>query len=241
MSISPLYPAVLVLALCAAAPCYAAEKTFLIGSFEELLVEGDMRVVLDTTKSPSARAKGDRDLIEAVKIERNGLTVRVRIQDYQGTARSKRVAEPLLITLGGRGVVRVAVDGSANVSVNELRSPGGALTLKLAGPGSIAVGRVDADRLSVTLTGSGKVAIDAGRARNGQFGVDGTGSLVAPTLALQQAKLAQTGNATTHLMADQQIDIVNSGAGSIRIDGKATCFVRQPGSAAIRCGKTAKP
>ena len=69
----------------------------------------------------------------------------------------------------------------------------------------------------------------------------GTGSLTAPLLSMQQAKLSQSGNATSHLQAQQQVDISNSGSGLIKVDGKATCFIRQPGSAKIQCGKTAQP
>ncbi|RDV06354.1 hypothetical protein DXH95_02675 [Sphingorhabdus pulchriflava] len=219
----------------------AAEKTFLIGSFDELLVEGDIRVVLDNSKAPSAKAKGDRDLIEAVKIDRNGLTVRVRIQDYEGNARRKPANEPLVITLGGRGVTKVSVNGSAALSINQMRNAGGTTTIKLSGPGSISVGKIESDRLAVNLAGTGSVTIDGGSVRAGQFSIDGTGSLTAPLLSMQQAKLSQSGNATSHLQAQQQVDISNSGSGLIKVDGKATCFIRQPGSAKIQCGKTAQP
>ena len=58
---------------------HAASKTFLIGSFDELIVEGDIIVKLDNMKAPSAKASGDHNLVEALKIERNGLTVRIRV------------------------------------------------------------------------------------------------------------------------------------------------------------------
>jgi Putative auto-transporter adhesin, head GIN domain len=220
---------------------HAAEKTFLIGSFDELLVEGDIRVVLDNMKAPSAKAKGDRDAIEAVKIDRNGLTVRVRIQDYEGDARRKIATEPLVITLGGRGVTKVSVNGSANLSINQMRNPGGTASIKVSGPGSVSIGAIDADRLAVNLAGTGSVKIDSGQVRSGQFGIDGTGSMTAPLLTMKQAKLSQSGNATSHLQVEEQVEISNSGSGTIKVDGKATCFIRQPGSAKILCGKTPQP
>jgi hypothetical protein len=107
------------------ASAQAANKTFLIGSFDELLVEGDMQVILDNTKSPSAKASGDHNLIEALKIDRNGLTVRIRIQDYEGKTQAAPVTQPLVIRLGGRGVTKVSVDGAATVSVNKISIAGG--------------------------------------------------------------------------------------------------------------------
>ncbi len=219
----------------------AATKTFLIGSFEELIVDGDIMVVIDNNKAPSAKASGDKALIEAVKIERNGLQIRIRIQDYEGKTQTVRPNDPLVINLGGRGVKRISANGSASIRMNDLRAVGDTASLKLSGPGSISVGRLDSDRLIVNLTGSGLVEIGAGRARSAQISVDGTGAVTAGQLTLQQAKLAQTGNAKTHLSVTDTAEITNSGAGTITIDGKATCFVRQPGSARIICAKTAKP
>ena len=57
---------------------HAATKSFLVGSFDELIVEGDIIVKLDNMKAPSAKASGDHSLVEALKIERNGLTVKER-------------------------------------------------------------------------------------------------------------------------------------------------------------------
>ncbi|MBK6707915.1 MAG: DUF2807 domain-containing protein [Sphingomonadales bacterium] len=219
----------------------AATKTFLIGSYEELLVEGDITVILDNNRTPSAKASGDRALVEALKIERNGLFVRVRIQDYEGKTQSARVNQPLVVHLGGRGVTRISADGSASISVNQLRSAGGTATLKLSGPGSIAVDRLESDRANLSVTGSGGITIGGGKVRVGQINMDGTGTISAAPLAIQQAKLTQSGNARTHLSVSEQIDISNSGAGTITIDGKATCFIRQPGSARIKCGKLTQP
>jgi len=221
-------------------PAHAADRSFLIGSFEELLVEGDMQVILDNNRSPSAKASGDRQLIEAVKIERNGRTLRVRIQEYEGQSARQMATTPLVIRLGGRDVNKISVDGSANLSVNQMRVPGGTATVKLSGPGSIRIDRLESDRLSLSVAGQGNVSFGGGAVRVAQFGINGGATLDAAALRLQQAKLAQTGNAATSLQVTDTVEIVNSGSGSISVDGNATCFIRQPGSARIKCGKTAK-
>jgi Putative auto-transporter adhesin, head GIN domain len=218
-------------------PTQAAEKSYLIGSFSELIVEGDMKVIIDNIRTPSAKASGDRAVLDALKIERFGTTVRVRIQDYEGKIDNAPRKLPLVINLGGRGIGTIAVDGSANVSINRIAVPSGTASLKLTGPGSIAVEELVSDRLSVSMGGNGTVVINGGKARAGQFGLNGMATLKAPLLALQQAKLTQAGNADTHLLVEQTVDISNSGAGTIRIDGKSTCFIRQAGAARITCNK----
>lgn len=218
----------------------AATKSFLIGSFEELIVEGDIIVKLDNMRSPSAKASGDRSLVEALRIDRNGLTVRVRVQDYDGDTQKAKIGEPLVVTLGGRGVRTAMVDGSAQLDINQIRAPGQPITLKLAGAGQINVGLLEGDRLETDLSGNGGIHVTSGKVRSARLSVNGSGKMDAPRLSLMQAVLFQQGNATTHLTVNEKIDISNSGSGSIRIDGKATCFVRQPGSAKISCGKTAQ-
>lgn len=238
----PRFSAIWLLAALAAPaiPAHAAERSFLIGSFEELLVEGDMKVIVDNNRSPSAKASGDRQSIEAVKIERNGRTLRVRIQEYEGQSAKQAATTPLVIRLGGRDINRISVDGSANLSVNRMRVLGGTATVKLSGPGSIRVDQLESDRLSLSVAGQGNVVLAGGTVRVAQIGINGGATVDASALRLQQARLAQTGNANTALQVTDTVEIVNSGSGAISVTGNATCFIRQPGSARINCGKTAK-
>lgn len=241
MSRAPLLAITTALMLAAAHdPAAAATKSFLIGSYDELIVEGDIIVRLDNMKSPSARASGDHNLVEALKIERNGLTVRVRVQDYEGAAQRAKIGAPLIVTLGGRGVRKIRVDGNARIDIDQIRAPGLVVTLGMSGGGQIMVGKLDSDRIEASLAGTGGIGISSGKARAARLSISGSGKMDAPKLALMQASLTQQGSATTHLRVNEKIDISNSGSGTILIDGSATCFVRQPGSAKIMCGKTAQ-
>lgn len=219
---------------------HAATKSFLVGSFDELIVEGDIIVKLDNMKAPSAKASGDHSLVEALKIERNGLTVKIRVQDYEGTTQKAKIGAPLVVTMGGRGVRKVSVDGNSQLDINQLRAPGMVVTLKMSGAGQINVGKIESDRMDVNLAGTGGIDIASGKVRAARLSVSGSGKMGASKLSLMQATLFQQGNATTHLLVDEKMDISNSGSGTIQIDGNATCFVRQPGSAKIVCGKTAQ-
>ncbi|MGL5839938.1 MAG: GIN domain-containing protein [Sphingorhabdus sp.] len=215
----------------------AASKTFLIGSFEELTVEGDITVIFNNRKAPSAKASGDRTVLDSLKFEQNGMQLRIRVQEYQGRPRIARADEPLVINLGGRNVTRVTANGAATVRINEVIADNGQTRFRVSGPGTITLDRLESDRVSMIVYGSGEVAIGSGRARAAQIVIDGTGSISARQLALRQAELTQKGNARTHLSVSDNIEITNQGAGSITVDGKATCFVRQAGSAKISCEK----
>jgi Putative auto-transporter adhesin, head GIN domain len=232
--------ALILAATMATGPVGAAPKSFLIGSFEDLRVEGDIIVILDNNRSPSAKADGERSLIDALKIDQNGMTVRVRVQDYQGQTKRAKANQPVVVRLGGRGVKRITTSGSATIKVNQIKQEDATAVLTVSGSGSITVDQLAADRLTVSVFGSGDVTLASGTARVGDFKVDGNGTITAANLALRQAKLLQSGAAKTHLSVSDEVEITNNGAGTITVDGKATCFIRKPGSAKIICGKLAQ-
>ena len=59
-------------ALAAAGPASAEERKMLVGSFEDIQVFGDINVEILTGKSPTARATGDKHVIDGLKLERSG-------------------------------------------------------------------------------------------------------------------------------------------------------------------------
>jgi hypothetical protein len=240
MSKTAIRPAAILVPIAAAlvsAPSAAATKTFLIGSFEELVVDGDIAVIVDNDKAPSAKATGEQATLDAIRFESNGRQLRIRLQQYAAQSGKASARSPLLINIGGRGIIRVTANGSASVKMNDLSAGGGTAQLRLSGPGSISVGRLESDRINVSLAGSGGISIGGGKARIGQFSLSGPGSIAAAGLALQQASLAQRGSSKTELMVSDRVDITNTGSGEISIAGKATCFVRRQGQARITCTK----
>lgn len=223
-------------------PCaaFAESKSFLIGNFDELVVEGDVAVKFDNMKPPSAKAVGDSVQILALKVIRNGRVLRIRLQNDGNPSAKAAAAQPVEIVLNGRDVRKISVDGSARLDVNHVRVPNNAVTIKLNGPGQINIEKLESDRLDLALIGTGSVGIGTGQVRSARFVTNGSGKIDAPKLMLAGASLMQAGSAATHLLSKGRVDISNSGSGTITVDGEATCNIRQPGSAKILCGKTAK-
>ena len=57
-------------ALVAAAPASAKERSFILGGFERIVVEGDIVVHITTGVSPSAAAEGTLDQLDRVRLVR---------------------------------------------------------------------------------------------------------------------------------------------------------------------------
>jgi hypothetical protein len=221
--------------LCAAGSLQAADRKFTIGSFTDLVVDGDVIVRLETGKAPTAMASGTREGIAAIKVERQGNVVFVRNGGLQpGSGKGG----PVTVVITGRDIRRIALTGSGKVVANSLNADDSRIELR--GAGSIDVGNVDAVRLAVVSSGNGRVNIAKGNVVNSDVAIDGGANFLSAGLVSQNLKLVQNGPASTLLTVSNVAEISNNGAGSITIEGTGTCLIRKGGSATINCKKISK-
>jgi hypothetical protein len=220
-------------ALMTIAPVQAAERSFLVGNFEDVIVEGDIQVTLKTGLAPSAKASGDRDRLGALKIIRQGQVVRIRMQ---GLAANRVGGEPLQVALTGRNVKKMILQGNGRITASGLDMP--QLRLEIRGSGEIDIAKVKSDRLVALLVGSGKLTLGSGSVTETEILIDGSPVISAPLVEMQKLRLQQNGPAKTHFKVGNIAEITNSGTGNITIDGKGTCQIRQAGAATIKCTKT---
>jgi Putative auto-transporter adhesin, head GIN domain len=223
-----------IIALASFAPAQAAERSYLVGSFEDVIVEGDIIVDLTTGIAPSAKANGDRDRLSALKVERQGSVVRIRME---GLLANRVGGEPLRVTLTGRNIGKILLRGNGKIKSTGLTMP--QTRLEIRGSGEIEIASVNSDRLVALLVGAGKLTLGGGKVRDGDVTIDGS-PVIASAVDMQKLKLFQNGPAKTQFLVDDSAEITNSGTGTISIDGKATCFIRQAGGATINCKKTGK-
>lgn len=217
-------------ALCVATQAHAAERKFTIGSFTDLVVDGDMIVELDTNKAPSATARGSREALAALKVERQGNVVFVRNSGFQAGRSS---GGPVTVTLGGRDIRRIALTGSGKINANALSVDNSRIELR--GAGSIYVGSVNAFRLAAVISGNGNLTIAGGAVTNSDVAIDGGANFLSAGLVSENLKLVQNGPASTLLTVNNVAEISNNGTGSITIEGKGSCLIRKGGSATINC------
>lgn len=221
------------LALVAIAPAHAAERSFLIGSFEDVIVEGDIQVTLETGLSPSAKATGDKSRLDALKVDQQGKVIRIRMR---GLGASRVSGEPVKVALSGRNIRKLVLQGNGRIAASDLNLP--MIRVEIRGSGEIDIAKVKTDRFVALLVGSGKLTMRAGQVRDGEVLIDGSPVISAPTVEMQKLRLQQNGPANTHFLVGNSAEITNSGTGTITIDGKGTCFIRQAGGARIKCAKT---
>jgi len=228
-----------VVALAGAASAQAnrpIERKLLVGSFENIVVIGDMTVTVTTGKSPSAIANGDKRVLESLKLERVGTTLRLRLQDIINNEKGIPITAPLNVRLTTQEIKDITLSGNGKLNVSEVKQQDLARLL-IAGNGSVTIGRLIADQFSAQIDGNGKIDLGGGMVRDARVTIDGAGGFEGAKVATRKLRLEHIGNAISTATVAEQTEIFNDGTGNITIGGKGTCFIKKAGSAAINCAK----
>ena len=222
-------------AVFAATSVSAAEQRFSIGNYDELIVEGDIIVNLETGKAPSAKAQGPRDRLSALRVERQGNVLRISSVGLQSGQSDKG---PVTIAVTGRDIKRLALIGSGKINADTLNAD--TTRIELRGSGSIDVASLKSFRLVSMIAGNGRLNIVKAEVVNTELAIDGSANFISAGFVTQNLKLVHNGPASTLMTVSNNAEINNTGAGSITIEGNGTCNVRKAGSATINCKKERK-
>ncbi len=212
------------------------ERKLLVASFENIVVIGDIIVTVQTGKSPSAIASGDKRVLESLKLERIGTTLRVRLQDVVNNNKGVPITSPVRVALTTQEIKDITLSGNGTLTVSEVKQQA-LVRLLIAGNGSVSIGRLLTDQFNATINGNGKIDLGGGAVREGRVTVDGAGSFEGAKTKMRKLRLEHIGNAISNATVEEGTEIFNQGTGNITIGGKGTCFIKQAGNAAINCAK----
>jgi Putative auto-transporter adhesin, head GIN domain len=218
---------------------FAEQRKLLVGGFNDIVIDGDMSVNIMTGKGASAKATGDRWILDLLKLDRVSETLYIRVQQTASDQNTVRIKQPLVITLTNQSIRSIKLRGNAKLTVNNIESDGVA-RIYVDGGGSVDIGRMKTDKLDVAMSGSGQVTIGAGSARETALQMQGAGIYDAKNLKTRKFRLEQNGNATVSANVEESAQLANTGSGTITITGNAECFIRRAGSAIITCPRESK-
>jgi len=208
--------------LTAAAP--ADERSFMVGSFERVRVDGPFEVEI-VIGSPRATAIGERGSLDQVAVELHGDTLVVSPGAFAQTSDKGTVPMPK-VRVSVPTLRSVTINGAARVRVAAMR--GARIDLMLSGAGSLDVSAIKADEINANLTGTGAITL-AGTAGKAALRNYGAGSIEADALTVGDARLLSnsSGNISVHVRYTAKADA--TGSGGIIISGKPECTLRGPG------------
>lgn len=215
---------------------HATDRSFIIGSFSKLRVDGPFAVTVTTGKSPGARGSGSLDALDGLTVQVNGDTLVVSMGAGNWSSDAGQMIVPPTVTLTTPTLTAATINAGATLSIDAMQ--GQAVTLAVNGTGTLDVGRVQADQLAATIVGTGRMTL-GGTAAKARFVVSGPGSVAASALVAGDLTARSDGPGEMNLAARYTADITTTGLGPVTVAGAASCTVHAQAGGPVRCGTQA--
>lgn len=218
------------LALLTASPALAAERTFTVGPFEEIVLSGSMDVTVTTGRAVSVVADGSPAAIDRLDIRTDGN--RLVIQYKRGTQGSWSEGSPTVRVSVPR-ISAATISGSGDMAIDKVDAP--AFTGRISGSGDLSLGNLRAGAVELATSGSGDMrasgACTALTAR-----ISGSGDMMLDGLTCETVDATVNGSGNITVKATKSGNLATNGSGDIKVTGGARCSVRESGSGSIVCG-----
>lgn len=221
------------LLLCADTPIAAAERGYTVSDFDRIDVVGPFIVVVETGKSPSARAVGDARALDRLIVEMRGRTLKVSAGTggWGGWPGTKPAAPIIRVTVPA--LREAALRGSGTLTISRMRAQ--LVRLALGGSGAVSVTQIETDRLFAVLRGSGTLTM-GGKVLNAQVSTEGSGTIAGGGLIATALTLSANSAGQTTFSATKAATIQASGSGDVIIMGTPACTVANAGGGEVLCG-----
>lgn len=220
--------AFLLLAAGAAAPAAAAARDFPVAGFNSIDAGGTADVSVHTGAAFAVHADGDDDAVQALLIDADGATLRIRFRPGTRLLRGKvrvTVSMPRLNAVRASGTGAIAVD----------RVAGPAFMADMSGVGSLKLPSVAVERLKLAVSGTSHV-LAVGTASHVDLDLSGTGGIDAGGLVARDGRIEASGVGSVSAQVNGPVEITASGVGKVSVAGHPACTVHRSGIASVRCG-----
>jgi len=233
MKFAPFRIALAMLPLLASAPAIAAEKRYAISDFDHVQVFGPFNVTIQTGRATSVLATGDVQALDMVSVTSSGgvLTIQTLTRARSSWKEEPHAAAKLVVVLPQLKGVKLL--GAGTVSAAEMR--GIATDVTLAGSGQLSIAKLTSDTATAYLSGSGRITL-AGTAKNFSANISGSGDLDASMLGASDLKIVSATSGRVTAKALRTASIKQNGAGEVRVAGRPSCLVENPGTGTVSCG-----
>jgi hypothetical protein len=217
-----------------AAPALAAERGYSVTSFDRIRVEGPFAVTVSTGKAVSAKASGSEEALERVSVRVEGRTMLIRpnLSGWGGYPGQQPGAASIAVTTPDLNTASVIGPGS--LAIDRMKAP--RVTLIVEGSGRLAVRSIETDNASLAIAGSGVIEA-AGQAKQAAAIARGVAEIRAGDLAVSDLTLTSESAGAVTMQASRSAKVNALGLGAIAVGGTAACEVKKVGGGPLTCGK----
>lgn len=206
-------------------------RTYQVADFTKVALRGADDVDVRVGSAFSVRAEGDAEVLEYLKIEKDGDTLKIGRRNRSGFNWGDRGVK-VFVTMPR--IVEGETAGSGDLTID--RVEGTKFDGDLAGSGTIAIGALAVDEVEFDLAGSGGVRA-SGTAKSVKVGIAGSGDIDAAGLKAGAADISIAGSGSVKLDVNGNAKVTIMGSGDVDLGANATCNVTKMGSGDVRCGK----
>ena len=176
-----------------------------IGSFGQVVVSGNTRVFVTQGATPSLVVEVDDNLMEYVRTEVDDFTLRL---GFAGTVGGYAPTQPLTFRLTVRRLRGLELDGAGSIEATNINAP--RLVVEISGSGKVRLtGKVEEQ--DITLSGSGKYDAAGTQSETARVRVNGSGAALVWASDTLTARLNGSGRISYYGQPQVSQDITGSG------------------------------
>jgi hypothetical protein len=228
------YLALLSLAATTSLDAATLPRSFSVTSFDRIRVEAPFAVALATGSAPFARAEGPSAALDLIDLRVEGRTLIIR---QRSGWNGKGMGVPVKISVGTPDIRSATLMGSGSLAIDRLK--GLSVEVSVAGPGSLSVGKVAADRLNGGIQGSGSLLL-AGQVKAASLSARGSPTLSAAALQADELSLAAEGTGEVEANVRSRATVSAAGTMQVRLSGGPACILKVSGSASVEGCKSTR-
>ena len=208
-----------------------AQRSFQVGAFERVSLEGSHDVVVTVGGAPSVRAEGDAAAIERLDIRVENGALKIATQRGNWSFRRNRGRVTVYVT--APSLNGAAIGGSGDMRIDRVESP--RFAASVAGSGNLEIAALRTQRADFSIAGSGNLRA-SGQADETDLSIAGSGNLALDGLQTRRADVSVAGSGDVAIQASESVDASILGSGDITVRGSARCSVSKMGSGDVHCG-----
>lgn len=208
-----------------------ATRTYAVSDFTAISLRGSDDVDVRVGPGFTIRAEGDPKVLDRLKIEKVGDTLRVGRISSSGINWGDHGHAKIFVTMPRIAEANVA--GSGDMSVD--RVEGAHFEGNTAGSGDLAVKLLTVDQAKLAIAGSGTISV-AGTAKTLNLSIAGSGDVHGDELRASSADISIAGSGSVRAKVEGSAKVSMMGSGDVDLGGAARCQVSKMGSGTVRCG-----
>lgn len=196
------------------------QETREVGNFSGIESRGSMNVVISYGSSSQITVEADDNLLELIETKVEGKNLVVKTRDKIGFSTKNKIT----VNVQMKTIDKLAVSGSGSVIGNG-NFDGGNTKMSVSGSGNIKLGFSSFDKLEFSISGSGNIKLTDGKLGSVDAGISGSGQLDAADIPCNNVVAHISGSGGMKITANNSIEAIISGSGSIHYKGSATNVV----------------